>query len=213
MQRSGYLTREVLLEFFKRGQATFNDPDFQASLKQAHTTGTHAPEQLINQAQKAIFHALEVDGEWGLQQLRHVRQQYANDQELTTQFFAFVEREEMALDEAELSPEEFLGRLMQRQSEATARENMMKMYEGLTPEQQQMMMQVAQGIGLAINAKMQTMSHDEKIAAMKEQSEWETQAVQQPPQERMLVFQRRLQALQNAITKSAPDAAAQRMER
>ena len=147
-------------------------------------------------------------------QLKVVRQQHRNNADLSQAFFAFVEREELALDEAELSTDEFLNRLTERQKIAEQREVAMRMMQGLTPEQQGLIMNSLQQLGMLLTQRMQMMTdQEERMDFAREQQRWQASIVDLPPAERLKAVQDRAQETMRVEAQRAPDASGQRMER
>lgn len=106
LQHSGDIKDETILEFFKRSGECFDDPSFKEQLKQA-VKNHRDPGVLIDAMQRRIFEDLGIQGDYGIKYLGRLRKLWGHNAQLLNIFFHHVSREETALDEAEMSPEQF----------------------------------------------------------------------------------------------------------
>eukprot|EP00884_Botryococcus_braunii_P023552 jgi/Botrbrau1/9881/Bobra.0080s0016.1 len=106
LQRSGVLTETQLINFFRAATTAMESADVKSQLRLAAADGQDACD-VVTEVQRGVFESQGVDGDFGIEFLAHVREVYGNDLKIMADFFRFVAREELALDEAELTPEEF----------------------------------------------------------------------------------------------------------
>lgn len=109
-QRSGPVSKDTLHQFFVRGTEMFNSAEFKRDLRLMHKRGGD-PNGVINNGQRLIFEELGVQGDYGLAYLAQVRRTYGDDHRLMSAFYEFVAKEELVVDELELSAEEFQRKL------------------------------------------------------------------------------------------------------
>ena len=101
-----FLTREQIKDFCMACFKLLEKPEVKAKLKAEHEAGRDCMDQ-INEYQRQVFTLINVDPEQGFKCLSKVFKVYKDDLEVMAMFSAFVQRESLAIDEAEMSPEEF----------------------------------------------------------------------------------------------------------
>ncbi|MEW5312530.1 MAG: hypothetical protein WDW38_004159 [Sanguina aurantia] len=111
-QRSGNLSSAQLFAFFSQSSRIFNDLGFKQRLAVEHRQKRDIQET-INEMQRQVFESQGVQGAYGIQFLAKVKKVHGQDAPLLTAFYEFVQREEMALDEAELPGSEFQNKYEQ----------------------------------------------------------------------------------------------------
>lgn len=99
LQREGILTQEQLRMFFAATARAFDREDVKQQLRQAGGRGKGVS-RLVNELQRQIFEALGVHGKYGLDFLGKLREVYGKDGSFMSEVYAFVDREQRALDEA-----------------------------------------------------------------------------------------------------------------
>eukprot|EP01026_Neomeris_dumetosa_P081157 TRINITY_DN9081_c0_g1_i1.p1 TRINITY_DN9081_c0_g1~~TRINITY_DN9081_c0_g1_i1.p1 ORF type:complete len:136 (-),score=12.91 TRINITY_DN9081_c0_g1_i1:35-442(-) len=100
------VSREQLLSFIQKGHQLFEDEQVKKQLKTAHTLGQNV-EELITSLQKDVFEKQGIEGDFGISFLSRVSTVFADDPEVLIEFYDFVEREELALDEVEFDKQQY----------------------------------------------------------------------------------------------------------
>ncbi|KAI3457829.1 hypothetical protein Pfo_014492 [Paulownia fortunei] len=109
-QNSGMLSRDQLLYLFNRFASLTTRPEVKKRIADAVNDKQEAV-AVTTAIQEEIFSEMGVDPQFGLACLGKVNMAYENDQDLMTQFYGFVAKEEIACEEAELGPEKFAERM------------------------------------------------------------------------------------------------------
>lgn len=88
------------MAFFSKGQVLFESKDFCMRLRQGFERGDSV-ERMINTAQMQIFESIGIKGEYGIDYLARIQEEFSKDSEMQRVFWSFVHMEEKTLDEAE----------------------------------------------------------------------------------------------------------------
>ncbi|KAI3503569.1 hypothetical protein L1887_32015 [Cichorium endivia] len=104
------LSREQLLHLFDRFSTLTSQPDVKKRIADAVNDNQEAV-AVTTAIQEEILKEMGVDPSYGLACLGKINMDFENDQDLMVRFYAFVAKEEMACEEAELGPDEYSERL------------------------------------------------------------------------------------------------------
>eukprot|EP00850_Spirogloea_muscicola_P003719 SM000015S01219 [mRNA] locus=s15:622240:624003:+ [translate_table: standard] len=135
-QASGMLSRDQLLRLFADATAALDKPEVKQRIVEGVRSGKEAA-LITTEIQEELLLAMGVEPKFGIACLAKVNTVYRNDQELITKFYTFVAREELACDEAELSPEAFMEKKAKHEQAQEAQQQLLQQMRGLPPEQQQ----------------------------------------------------------------------------
>ncbi|KAJ1685525.1 hypothetical protein LUZ63_016915 [Rhynchospora breviuscula] len=109
------LSREQLLNLFSRFSFLISLPDVKKRIVDAVRDKQEAV-AVTTAIQEEILHEMGIDPRVGIGCLGKVNTVYENDMELMLKFYQFVAKEEMAIDEAELDPDEFAQKINAQQA-------------------------------------------------------------------------------------------------
>ncbi|KAJ4775909.1 plant/protein [Rhynchospora pubera] len=109
------LSREQLLHLFSRFSFLVSLPDAKKRILDAVRDKQEAI-AVTTAIQEEILLEMGIDPGFGIGCLGKVNTVYENDMELMIKFFQFVAKEEMAIDEAELDPDEFAQKINAQQA-------------------------------------------------------------------------------------------------
>eukprot|EP00210_Caulerpa_lentillifera_P008381 g7993.t1 len=184
--------QEQLSTFFTAGHKMFDDPSkplvdslwwtaknfplaVKLRLKEAAAKRQNV-DWVITEMQKQIFESQGIDGRFGVSFLGKIRTTYSADAEVMQQLMQFVEHEEMALDEAELTIDEFLKKLELKEWALSQYQTMRQQIKELTPQQQkdflvqqQLMMKEVSKESEEVLKASENMSSEEKKQFIREQ--------------------------------------------
>ncbi|KAK8933195.1 hypothetical protein KSP39_PZI015621 [Platanthera zijinensis] len=110
LQSSGMLSREQLLHLFSRFSFLASQPDVKKRIVDAVRDKQEAV-AITTAIQDEILLEMGIDPRFGIACLGKVNAVYENDMDLMIQFYRFIAKEEMAIDEAELEPYEFADKM------------------------------------------------------------------------------------------------------
>ncbi|KAJ6853206.1 uncharacterized protein M6B38_251695 [Iris pallida] len=108
------LSREQLLHLFSRFAFLTSQPNIKKRISDAVKDKQEAV-AITTTIQEEILLEMGIDPRSGIACLGRVNSVYENDKELMIQFYKFVAKEEMAIDEAELEPHEFADKMHNQQ--------------------------------------------------------------------------------------------------
>ncbi|PNH09172.1 CTP synthase 1 [Tetrabaena socialis] len=109
--------------------------EFKQMLSIAHNSrGAGAAEDMINGMQHQIFESTGVQGDFGLNCLSRVNQEYGDDAFFLRQFYEHVQKEEMVLDEAEMPEGAFRSKYDQLNAYRSEMEARMGKLKGMSAE-------------------------------------------------------------------------------
>ncbi|XP_073117326.1 uncharacterized protein [Elaeis guineensis] len=114
LQSSEMLSRDQLLHLFARFSVLTSQPDVKKRIADAVKDKQEAV-AVTTAIQEEILLEMGIDPRYGIACLGKVNTVYENDMELMIQFYRFVAKEEMAIDEAELEPSEFAEKMLTQQ--------------------------------------------------------------------------------------------------
>ncbi|GAB4847993.1 hypothetical protein Ancab_002654 [Ancistrocladus abbreviatus] len=109
-QSSGMLSREQLLYLFDRFAYLTSQSDVRKRIADAVNDKQEAV-AVTTAIQEEIFLEMGIDPGFGIGCLGKVNMVHDNDRDLMIRFYAFVAKEEIACDEAELRPDEFAEKM------------------------------------------------------------------------------------------------------
>ncbi|KAL7610787.1 uncharacterized protein LOC111877718 [Lactuca sativa] len=109
------LSREQLLHLFDRFSTLTSQNDVKKRIADAVNDNQEAV-AVTTAIQEEILKEMGVDPAYGLACLGKINMDYENDRDLMVRFYAFVAKEEMACEEAELGPDEYSERLQMQQT-------------------------------------------------------------------------------------------------
>ncbi|CAD7702811.1 unnamed protein product [Ostreobium quekettii] len=135
LQRDGVLTKEQLRKFFAAGYKMFDSEDVKANLKEAARKRQDVG-FVVTELQKEIFDSLGIDGKYGISFLGKIREKYGDDADFMNELMTFVDREELALDEAELPDDKLAKKLEMRQLAMQQMTSMREQLRHMSPEEQ-----------------------------------------------------------------------------
>ncbi|KAL0038520.1 hypothetical protein WJX77_009198 [Trebouxia sp. C0004] len=135
-QQKGMLSKEQLTKFFTASTDLLETAAVKKELKTAADQGQD-PEEIITDLQKELFKAQGIDGVFGIECLGQVGDAYQDDTDFMRLFVSSVEREEEAVNEAELSPEEFQIRKERMKAMREQNDALVAQMEGMSHEEQQ----------------------------------------------------------------------------
>lgn len=136
LQHSGMLSKEQLTKFFTASTTLLDAAAVKRELKAA-ADQEQEPEEVITDLQKELFKAQGIDGVWGIACLSQVGDLYQDDTDFMRLFVASVEREEEAVNEAELAPEEFQLRKERVKAMREQNDALVAQMEGMSHQEQQ----------------------------------------------------------------------------
>eukprot|EP01025_Chloroclados_australasicus_P026360 TRINITY_DN2616_c0_g1_i1.p8 TRINITY_DN2616_c0_g1~~TRINITY_DN2616_c0_g1_i1.p8 ORF type:complete len:197 (-),score=39.19 TRINITY_DN2616_c0_g1_i1:2424-3014(-) len=143
------LSKEQILNFIEEGHKLLDDPDVKRQLKAAHENGQNV-EKLITQLQKEIFQKQGIDGDVGIAFLAKVSTVFADDPEVLTTFFGYVEREDLALDEVELEPNQYMQKLQVYEQSKRQRQQALSMLKNMNEDQKKAFLQQQQQMAVTM---------------------------------------------------------------
>ncbi|KAG0485642.1 hypothetical protein HPP92_009516 [Vanilla planifolia] len=114
LQNSGMLSREQLLHLFYRFSFLTSQPDVKKRIVEAVKDKQEAV-AITTAIQEEILLEMGIDPRFGIACLGKVNLVYEKDMELMIQFYKFVAKEEMAIDEAELELDDFADKFQHQQ--------------------------------------------------------------------------------------------------
>ncbi|KAG0487418.1 hypothetical protein HPP92_009513 [Vanilla planifolia] len=114
LQNSGMLSREQLLHLFYRFSFLTSQPDVKKRIVEAVKDKQEAV-AITTAIQEEILLEMGIDPRFGIACLGKVNLVYEKDMELMIQFYKFVAKEEMAIDEAELELDDFADKFHHQQ--------------------------------------------------------------------------------------------------
>ncbi|OAY71618.1 hypothetical protein ACMD2_20041 [Ananas comosus] len=129
------LTRDELLRLFSRFHSLTSQPDVKKRIADAVKDKQEAV-AVTTAIQEEIFHEMGIDPRFGIACLGKVNAVYENDMDLMIQFYRFVAKEEMAIDEAELEPDEFEDKMYAQQKLQEQQLEMLKQMRKYRPDEQ-----------------------------------------------------------------------------
>ncbi|GMH36777.1 hypothetical protein BSKO_04650 [Bryopsis sp. KO-2023] len=162
LQHSGNLTIEQIMKFFDAGHKMFDDEGVKEQLRSAAQRRQNVG-WLITEMQKKIFESQGINGNFGIGFLGKIRQMYGTDSSIMEALMMFVEREELALDEAELPVDQLLRKLEMKEWSMKQYETMQQELKHMTPEQQLQYMNQQQSM-------MKAMTNEQKDIMSKAQN-------------------------------------------
>ncbi|KAG1331455.1 hypothetical protein COCNU_02G014230 [Cocos nucifera] len=135
LQSSEMLSRDQLLHLFARFSVLTSQPDVKKRIADAVKDKQEAV-AVTTAIQEEILLEMGIDPRYGIACLGKVNTIYENDMELMIQFYRFVAKEEMAIDEAELEPSEFAGKMLTQQKLQEQQLEMLKQIRKYNPDEQ-----------------------------------------------------------------------------
>ncbi|KAG9445966.1 hypothetical protein H6P81_012094 [Aristolochia fimbriata] len=111
LQTSGMLSKEQLIHLFNRFAFLTSQQDVKNRIADAVKDKQEAV-AVTTAIQEEILLEMGIDPRFGITCLGKVGVVYESDRDLMIQFYAFVAKEEMACDEAELEPDEFEEKML-----------------------------------------------------------------------------------------------------
>ncbi|KAK9809581.1 hypothetical protein WJX73_004147 [Symbiochloris irregularis] len=130
LQKSGMLSKDQLYLFFKEGKLLLDRPEVKAKLRSTHEAGGDLEVQ-IQRLQHLIFEKEGVDGAHGVACLGQVCQNYGQDPNIMKALIDFVNREEEALEEAEMIPEAFEQKQLLKERASVKTQQLMEQMQRL----------------------------------------------------------------------------------
>ncbi|XP_020589798.1 uncharacterized protein LOC110031094 isoform X2 [Phalaenopsis equestris] len=109
-ESSAMISREQLLHLFSRFSFLVSQPEVKKRIVDAVRDKQEAV-AITTTIQEEVFLEMGIDPRFGVACLGKVQAVYENDMDLMIQFYRFVAKEEMAIDEAELKPGEFVDKM------------------------------------------------------------------------------------------------------
>ncbi|KAJ3671875.1 hypothetical protein LUZ60_007954 [Juncus effusus] len=109
------LSKEELLHLFSRFSSLISQPNVKRQIADAVKDKQEAV-AVTTEIQEEILLEMGIDPRFGITCLGKVNTVYENDMELMIQFYQFVAKEEMAIDEAELNQYEFIQKTLAQQN-------------------------------------------------------------------------------------------------
>ncbi|XP_050383151.1 uncharacterized protein LOC126799931 isoform X1 [Argentina anserina] len=122
---SEMLSREQLLHLFDRFAFLTSQP----KVKKRIADGVEDKQEAVavtTAIQEEIFREMGIDPRFSISCLGKVNINYENDQDMMIRFYKFIEREEMACDEAELGADEFAERMQIQEKVQEQQREMLK---------------------------------------------------------------------------------------
>ncbi|KAL3141323.1 hypothetical protein ABBQ32_004909 [Trebouxia sp. C0010 RCD-2024] len=135
LQQTGMLSKAQLTKFFVASGHLLDTADVKQELKAAADQHQEA-EDVITDLQKELFKAQGINGGWGIECLGQVGDTYQDDTDFMKLFVTAVEREEEAVNEAELSPEDFLDKKQRMKAMREQNDALVAQMEGMSHEEQ-----------------------------------------------------------------------------
>ncbi|PKA55531.1 hypothetical protein AXF42_Ash006733 [Apostasia shenzhenica] len=132
---SGMLSREQLLRLFSRFSFLTSQADVKKRIMDAVRDKQEAV-AITTAIQEEILLEMGIDPRFGISCLGRVNAVYENDMELMIQFYKFVAKEEMAIDEAELEKDEFVDKMHNQQKIQEQQHEMLKQMRKFHPDNQ-----------------------------------------------------------------------------
>lgn len=153
----------------------FDDEVVKAQLKTAAQRRQNVG-WLISEMQKQIFEAQGIDGKFGIAFLGRVRELYGNDASVMEELMKFVNREELAMDEAEMPADQFIRKLEMKDWAMQQYGSMQAKMRNMTSDQQRQYMREQQTVMRAVQeeqkeiiAKAETLGPEEQRKYISEQ--------------------------------------------
>lgn len=160
LQQKDMLSKEQLTKFFTASTDLLEVAAVKRELKAA-ADQDQDPEEVITDLQKELFKAQGIDGVWGIKCLGQVGDTYQDDTEFMRLFVSSVEREEEAVNEAELSPEEFQVRKERMKAMREQNDALVGQMEGMSHEEQQ------QFLAAQVEERLNQLPPEEREEALK----------------------------------------------
>ncbi|KAI0516119.1 hypothetical protein KFK09_008791 [Dendrobium nobile] len=135
LQSSGMLSREQLLHLFSRFSFLVSQPEVKKRIADAVRDKQEAV-AITTVIQEEVLLEMGIDPRFGIACLGKVHVVYENDMDLMIQFYRFVAKEEMAIDEAELKPDEFVDKMHHQQKLQEQQLEMLKTIRRFHPDDQ-----------------------------------------------------------------------------
>lgn len=135
LQSSEMLSRDQLLELFARFSVLTSQPDVKKRIADSVKEKQEAV-AVTTAIQEEILVEMGIDPRYGIACLGKVNAIFENDMELMIQFYRFVAKEEMAIDEAELEPSEFAEKMITQQKLQEQQLNLLKQIRKYNPDDQ-----------------------------------------------------------------------------
>lgn len=140
LQTSGMLSKEQLLHLFDRFSFLASEPGTKKRIADAVQDKQEAV-AVTTAIQEEIFLEMGVDPRFGIACLGKVNAVFENDRDLMIQFYKFVAKEEMAIDEAELEPDEFAEKVHMQTKLQEQQLEMLKYIRKFRPDEQSTILQ------------------------------------------------------------------------
>ncbi|ONK77793.1 uncharacterized protein A4U43_C02F10720 [Asparagus officinalis] len=134
-ERPKMLSREQLLHLFSRFAFLTSQPDVKKQIADAVKDKQEAV-AVTTTLQEEILLEMGIDPRFGIACLGKVNSVYENDRDLMIQFYRFVAKEEMAIDEAELEANEFAEKMDNQQKMQEQQLEMLKYIRKFHPDDQ-----------------------------------------------------------------------------
>ncbi|CAL9115477.1 uncharacterized protein LOC135633254 [Musa acuminata AAA Group] len=135
LQSSEMLSRDQLLHLFARFDSLTSQPDVKRRIADAVKDKQEAV-AVTTAIQEEILLEMGIDPRFGITCLGKVNAMYENDMDLMIQFYRFVAKEEIAIDEAELECSEFEEKMLTQQSMQEQQLDMLKQMRKYHPDAQ-----------------------------------------------------------------------------
>ncbi|WOL00350.1 hypothetical protein Cni_G09063 [Canna indica] len=141
LQSSGMLSRDQLLHLFSRFATLTSQPDVKKRIADAVRDKQEAV-AITTAIQEGILLEMGIDPRFGIACLGKVNAMYESDMDLMIQFYRFVAKEEIAIDEAELEPSDFEEKMLTQQRLQEQQLEMLKQMRKYDPETQSAILEV-----------------------------------------------------------------------
>ncbi|XP_072980889.1 uncharacterized protein [Typha angustifolia] len=129
------LSRDQLLHLFSRFSFLTSQPDVKKRIADAVKDKQEAV-AVTTAIQEEILIEMGIDPRLGIACLGKVNAVYENDMDLMIQFYRFIAKEEMAIDEAELEPDEFEDKMHAQHELQDQQMEMLKQLRNYQPDDQ-----------------------------------------------------------------------------
>ncbi|KAJ0988850.1 hypothetical protein J5N97_007206 [Dioscorea zingiberensis] len=141
LQDSGMLSKDQLVHLFARFSSLTSQTDVKKRIRDAVKDKQEAV-AVTTEIQEEILLEMGIDPRFGIACLGKVNSVYENDRDLMIQFYGFVAKEEMACDEAELEPDEYVEKLHIQHQLQEQQLEMLKHMRKFRPDDQMAILEV-----------------------------------------------------------------------
>eukprot|EP00250_Pteridium_aquilinum_P028389 c37074_g1_i1 orf=309-851(-) len=140
LQSTGMLSRQQLLQLFDDFCHIVSKPDVKRRIEDAVKQRQEAV-AVTTEIQEELLEQMGVEPKFGIACLGKVNAIYKDDRELMLQFYAFVTKEELACDEAELGSHAFQSKMQQFEKIQDQQLQVLQKLRGLPIKEQQVFLE------------------------------------------------------------------------